>query len=193
MSKYVSLRRSELLDVLLHKGIVAKKLNKSELITLLNNFDNGNLQIDTSNLEHNLEIELNALKEHIKELEDDLSDKSIHLNRTKDNSELFKTLALEAEEALNGKLEEQSKVIDDLKSQIAANNVNTNFDFSCDNCSSYIETIAELDKSIQVQTLELSCQIKEINELRQKISSFQQPCPLKLLNNATPRAQEQQC
>lgn len=161
MPEYELLRRSELQELLLEKGVITKKVNKSFIVTLLNNFNNGNLKVRTSNLEVKYESEVEALKERIRELEDDLTDKSIHLNRTRDYTESYKTLALEAEEALNSKIQEQSEIIDQLKSQLTAVTSVNNLDFNCENCPVYLNNISELNKSIQIQILELSLSFRD--------------------------------
>lgn len=92
MGSYAKMKLLNLKDKLHDKGIVTKNLDKPFLTVLLENLDNGNIEIrpdsDTTYSE-----EIIVLKERINELESELYNKILYLNRTLDSSKCYKNLA----------------------------------------------------------------------------------------------------
>lgn len=61
------------------------------------------------------EDQLALFNDRIAQLEEDLQNKTLYLNRTKHYTETFKLELLEAEEVLNYKIQEQNEIIKHLK------------------------------------------------------------------------------
>lgn len=139
---------------------------------LLNNFDNGKLQINFSHFENTYENEIASLNQRIADLEEEVNEKTVHLNRTINSSESFKELVLDAEIALNKKIEEQSETIQQLEKQIYSQQEAR--DDPCEACAEYVAEIVKMSKSIELKTLEMNSHEAQISELRERIKTLTQ-------------------
>lgn len=169
MTQFDNLKLIDLERILKGRGMIVQNIRKSFLSTLLNHLETGNLHISLDQTCHNKKND--TLKERIAELEDELYNTSLHLNRTKDNCETYKSLALEAEESFIKKIEDQKITINQLKLEVA--NFKT-YEFSHEDSASYEKTIRELNQSLELKTLVLNTQKQEIEELNNKLHNIRE-------------------
>lgn len=168
MTLFENLKMADMKDLLLQRGFIVKKTNKAFLTLLFNHIESGNLLINPDFVDH-LSTQIEEQNNQIRKLEEELHEKTIHLNRTLDSSESYKVAAIESEEMLNGKIDEQSKNIDNLKCQIAKL---SQLDRTCDSCNEYMVSISKLSREVEIKTLETHSQISVIEALKKKLADL---------------------
>lgn len=176
MSQYDNLKVANIRQMLQSKGIIVKKIGKPFLIEFLNYVENGNVQVNPSLVENYFMSQTDELNLRIKELESELHDRTIHLNRTLDNSESYKSIVLESEEMFSKtikeqseKLEQQAKIIDKLNRQLSEI---SDLDKTCESCSESLEKISKLSREIEIKILEATSYKSETIILKDKISDL---------------------
>lgn len=174
MCRAENLRVSDLVSLLEHKGIVVKNIRKKVFLnSLLTYLDNGNITFKENIGDVDYTNEILTLNNRIRDLEEDINSQTLHLNRSRKSLESYQTLAVETEESLNSKINEQSDTIKQLTLLI-----DKKATLHCENCQSFQDIITDLSSNIELKKLELADQITEASKLKSKISNLQD-----LLNN----------
>lgn len=172
MAHYDSCTTADLTNILSSRGLKIKSLrNKSFMVSLLTYLDNEKIQLISSVDDIKYREEIEELQNSIKVLADELNDKNHQLNKMKDNSIMYENLTLEAEEALNKKINEQDELIKHLKNQII--NLNTSSEtLSCDDCTIYEEKITKLKRDLDLKSIEITGLCAHSEELKNQITDI---------------------
>lgn len=172
MTNYDNNSISELTELLFSRDLKINKLrNKSFMVSLLTYLENNKVQQIAINDNNEYVEENEKLHNTVKLLEEELNDKNHQLKKMKDNSISYENFTLEAEEAFNKKIREQDDLIRQLKSQITNLN-NTSETFSCENCSVYEKKITELNRDLELKSLEIANLCTHAEELENKITDL---------------------
>lgn len=165
MSLYSNLRISELNRMLAERGLVATDMRKTALISILTHIDNGNLKIGQPFYENDTIEEITNLSLKVKELEKEVEAKSCYIDRIKDNSSFFESIAIENETTLNEKITGQEETIKALKNQIVTLNSSLS-DYICKTCETRRaenEELRQVLDSKSLQIVNLTSQIKNLD------------------------------
>lgn len=176
MSRYKEYNTEDLEQFLLEKGFSTKNLSKTFMTSFLNYLDNGKITILPSE-ENSAYIEkIQLLQERIFELEDVNNCMDNSIQRLKTGNDTLKSLAIDSEEALNAKIEEQERLIISLKTEltsISAQKPPISFE-PCDECSNLTSDLLKLKKMLDIKTLEIRDFLDKVENQEKKISKLQQ-------------------
>lgn len=159
---YEKMKITELQEQLYDRRIASKDIRKPFLETLLTYLDEGRIEILPDS-------EVIILRERIQLLEEDIRDKSNQISRLKNSAEEFKDLAIEAEDALNIKINEQDNLIKDLRKELTNTSTVSSV---CDRCDEYCEIISNLNVQIMNRKRELTNCTTETEKLKSKITTL---------------------